>query len=43
MRLESDIHTLIGILAGEGVQVTEVHQGMVNLEETYLQRMEEDR
>jgi ABC-2 type transport system ATP-binding protein len=43
MRLEPDIPTLIGLLAGEGVQVTEVHQGKANLEETYLQLMEEER
>ena len=43
MRLEPDIPTLIGLLAGEGVQVTEVHQGKANLEETYLQLMEEEQ
>lgn len=43
MRLEPDVPSLIGLLAGEGVQVTEVHQGKANLEETYLQLMEEER
>jgi ABC-2 type transport system ATP-binding protein len=43
MRAEPDIPALVGILAGEGVQVTEVHQGKASLEETYLQLMEEER
>ncbi len=43
MNTTPDIPTLIGLLAGEGVQVTEVHQGKASLEETYLQLMEEER
>ena len=43
MHTTPDIPTLIGLLAGEGVQVTEVHQGKASLEETYLQLMEEER
>ena len=43
MHTAPDIPTLIGLLAGEGVQVTEVHQGKASLEETYLQLMEEER
>jgi ABC-2 type transport system ATP-binding protein len=43
MRLEPDIPSLVGFLASEGVQVTEVHQGKATLEETYLQLMEEER
>ena len=43
MLSDPDIPALISLLAGEGVQVTEVHQGKASLEETYLQLMEEDR
>jgi len=43
MHTTPDIPTLINLLAGEQVQVTEVHQGKASLEETYLQLMEEDR
>jgi ABC-2 type transport system ATP-binding protein len=43
MHTTPDIPSLISLLAGEGVQVTEVHQGKASLEETYLQLMEEDR
>jgi len=43
MLSDPDIPSLISLLAGEGVQVTEVHQGKASLEETYLQLMEEDR
>jgi ABC-2 type transport system ATP-binding protein len=43
LRLEPDIPALVGLLDGEGVQVTEVHQGKASLEETYLQLMEEER
>jgi ABC-2 type transport system ATP-binding protein len=43
LRLEPDIPALVGLLAGEGVRVTEVHQGKASLEETYLQLMEEER
>ncbi len=43
MRTTPDIPSLIGLLAGEGVQVTEVYQGKASLEETYLQLMEEER
>jgi ABC-2 type transport system ATP-binding protein len=41
--LEPDIPALVSLLAGEGVRVTEVHQGKASLEETYLQLMEEER
>jgi ABC-2 type transport system ATP-binding protein len=43
MHTTPDIPSLISLLAGEGVQVTEVHQGKASLEETYLQLMEEER
>ena len=43
MHAAPDIPALIGLLAGEGVQVTEVRQGKASLEETYLQLMEEER
>ncbi len=43
MHTDPDIPALIGLLAGEGVQVTEVRQGKASLEETYLQLMEEER
>jgi ABC-2 type transport system ATP-binding protein len=43
LNLEPDIPNLVGLLAGEGVRVTEVHQGKASLEETYLQLMEEER
>jgi ABC-2 type transport system ATP-binding protein len=43
MRLKPDIPSLILLLASDGVQVTEVHQGKANLEETYLQLMEEEK
>jgi ABC-2 type transport system ATP-binding protein len=43
MHTTPDIPTLISLLAGEGVQITEVHQGKASLEETYLQLMEEER
>jgi ABC-2 type transport system ATP-binding protein len=43
MRLEPDIPTLVGLLAGEGVRVSEIYQGKASLEETYLQLMEEER
>ncbi len=43
MHTNPDIPALIGLLAGEGVQVTEVRQGKASLEETYLQLMEEER
>ena len=38
-----DVPALIRLLAGEGVQVTEVRQGNASLEETYLKLMEEER
>jgi ABC-2 type transport system ATP-binding protein len=38
-----NIPILIDLLAAEGVQVTEVHQGKATLEDTYLQLMEEER
>ena len=43
LRADPDIPALIDLLAGEGVQVTEVRQGKASLEETYLQLMEEER
>ncbi len=43
MHTTPDIPTLVGLLAGEGAQVTEVHQGRASLEETYLQLMEEEQ
>jgi ABC-2 type transport system ATP-binding protein len=43
MHTTPDIPILVSLLAGEGVQVTEVHQGKASLEETYLQLMEEER
>ncbi len=43
MHTTPDIPALISLMAGEGVQVTEVHQGKANLEETYLQLMEEEQ
>ena len=38
-----DVPALVSLLAGVGVQVTEVRQGKASLEETYLQLMEEER
>jgi ABC-2 type transport system ATP-binding protein len=43
MHSNPDIPTLVSLLAGEGVQVNEIHQGKASLEETYLQLMEEER
>ena len=43
IQLSRKIIPWFGFLAGEGVPVTEIHQGKANLEETYLQLMEEDR
>ncbi len=43
MHTTPDIPALVSLLAGEGVQVIEVHQGKASLEETYLQLMEEER
>jgi ABC-2 type transport system ATP-binding protein len=40
---DPDIPALVNLLAGAGVQVTEVRQGKASLEETYLQLMEEER
>ncbi|NJD58031.1 MAG: ABC transporter ATP-binding protein [Anaerolineae bacterium] len=43
MHTTPDIPTLVNLLAGEGVQVTEVTQGKASLEETYLLLMEEEK
>jgi ABC-2 type transport system ATP-binding protein len=43
LRHEPNVPALVSLLAGEGVQVSEVRQGKASLEEIYLQLMEEER